>query len=81
MLLSEHLAYRHFLRLVLQVAGRLDGPGPGGEPISQDSRQSADAQQRGGRQRVKEVAKLIHLRDPQAAHHLLGLYLLHQVGT
>lgn len=80
-MLSDHLAYRHFLGLVLQVAGRLDALGSGGEPISQDGRQRADAQQRGCRQRVKEVAKLIHLRYPQAAHHLLGLYLLHQVGA
>lgn len=81
MLVSHHLAYRHFLRLVLQVAGRLDGLGSGGEPINQDSRQGTNAHQRGGWQRVEEVAKLIHLRYPQAAHHLLGLYLLHQVGT
>lgn len=77
MLISDHLAYRHFLGLVLKVAGWLDGLGSGGEPISQDGGQSTDAQQRGGGQGVKEVAKLVHLRYPQAAHHLLGLYLLH----
>lgn len=73
--------YRHLLRLVQQATGWLDGARSGGKPVCQHSGESTDAEQRGGRQGVKEMTKLVHLWYPQAAHHLLGLYLLHQVGT
>lgn len=74
-------SYRHLLRLVLQVAGGLDGAGSGSQPVGQHGGQSADAHQRGGRQSAEELSQLGYLRYPQAAHYLLGLHLLHQGGT
>lgn len=74
-------SYRHLLGLVLQAAGWLDGAGSGGEPVGQHSGQSADAHQRGRWEGAKEMAQLVHLGYPQAAHHLLDLHLLHQRGT
>jgi len=74
-------SYRHLLGLVQQTAGRRDGPRPRGQPVRQHGGQRADAHQRGGRQGPEELTQVLHLRDPQARHHLLGLHLLHQGGT
>lgn len=74
-------SYRHLLGLVLQAAWWLDGAGSGGQPVGQHGGQSADANQRGRRQGAKEMAQLVHLGYPQAAHHLRGLHLFHQRGT
>lgn len=71
------MSYRNLFGLMQQVAGRLDGTGSGGQPVRQHSGQGADAHQSGGGQGAEELADVVNLWYPQAAHHLLGLHLLH----
>lgn len=67
-----------FLRLHAQVAGRLHGPGPAGEPVGDDGREGTDAHQRRGRQVAEELAEVIELGEPQAPQDFLSLHLLHE---